>query len=121
MEVTMKAKQVLLLLGVGVAAAIAGYALAYAVSSEWLDDVLRRSGDSERVRGVLTDITGQAFCAGPILLVIGAALAAMVALLQRAVKISIVVGCIIVAAPAFIAAFVTYFPLQLLLLMAAAF
>jgi len=117
----MKAKQVLLLIGVGVAAAISGYAFAYAISSEWLVNVLSGFLSGEQERGILKDTLGQACCAGPILLVIGAALAAAVALLQRATKMSTLVGCIIVAAPAFITAFVTYFPLQLLLLMAAAF
>jgi hypothetical protein len=117
----MKTKQILLLIGVGIIAAFAGYALAYAIFSEWLVNWVAGSGSGEWERGVFQDIYVQACCAGPILLVLGAILATIAAgLLQRAVKISTLVRYAIVAALAFITGFVTYFPFQFLLIMSAA-
>jgi hypothetical protein len=117
----MRAQSVLLLLGVGVVSAILGYALAYAVSSEWLIDLFAGSGGGEWERGVVANGWLHACCAGPMLLALGSLLASLVVLLGRVVKVNTTVRCLILAAFTFIAAFVAFFPIQVLLLVGAAF
>jgi len=117
----MRAQHVLLLLGVGVTSAILGYVLGYALSSEWLIELIAGSGSGEWERSVVGDLGLQAFCAGPLLLVLGSVFPVLAVLLDRLVKVAAFVRCLIVAAFSFIAAFVAYFPFQVLLLVAAAF
>jgi hypothetical protein len=118
---SMKAQQVLLFLGVAVVSAILGYAFAYAISSEWLIHFFAGSGSGEWERGVVENGWLHGCCSGPMLLVLCAAFATLAVLSDRVVKMNITARCIILAALTFIAAFVAFFPMQVLLLMGAAF
>lgn len=117
----MKAKQVLLFLGVGVVSAILGYASAYVISSEWLIHFFAGSGGGEWERGVVENGWLHGCCSGPMLLALGAAFATLAVLSDRVVKINTSVRCTVLAALTFIAAFVAFFPMQVLLLLGAAF
>ena len=117
----MKARQVLLYLGVGGVSAILGYALAYGVSSQWLIRFFAGSGSGEWERGVVEDVWLHGCCSGPMLLALGAVFATLAVLSDRVVKINTTVRCAVVAALSFIAAFVAFFPMQVLLLLGAAF
>jgi len=117
----MRAQQVLFFLGVAVVSATLGYALAYAISSEWLIDFFAGSGSGEWERGVVENGWLHGCCSGPLLLVLGASFATLAVLSARVVKMSIAARSILLAALAFIAAFGAFFPLQVFLLMGAAF
>jgi hypothetical protein len=115
----LRARQMVLYLGIGVVFAILGYALAYAVASEPVIRFFAGTGAGEWERRVVEDKLGQGCCAGPLLVVLGSVFAVLATLLGG--QLSTVARCIILATITFIVAFVAYIPIQVLFIVAAAF
>jgi hypothetical protein len=109
------------MIAVGVASAVLGYALAYALFAEPLVGLFAGSGSGEWERGVIGDWGLHALCAGPLLIGLGSTFAAFAVLLDRLVKVPLPVRFVVIAVLALVAAFVAYFPIQVLLLVGAAF
>jgi hypothetical protein len=116
-----KAQQVLLWLAVGVISAVMGYTLGYLIFGRWFADLFAGSGSGQWEQSVVGDLGLHAFCAGPLLVLLGSVLATLAMLLQRVVKVSVAIRRVVLAALALVGGFVSYFPLQVLLLMGAAF
>lgn len=115
----LRARQMLLFLGIGVVFAILGYVLGYVVASEHVIRFFAGPGAAEWERRVVQDELIHSCLAGPLLVVLGSVLALQATLLGG--KLSVPARCIILATIAFIAAFVAYLPLQVLFMFAAAF
>jgi len=115
----LRARQMLLYLGIGVVFAILGYALGYAVASAPVIRFFAGPGAGEWERGVVENEIIHGCCAGPLLVVLGSVFAVLATLLGG--KLSTVTRCLILATITFIAAFVAYLPLQVLFILAAAF